>query len=226
MILNECDRMVPDDIMMVYSSLHVQQLRQEDFDHAVSMLDEAVGFMVDGRADAIIVGGGPVVAAIGSDQGIVDRTKEISGKPSISTTGALIPALDSLKAKKIAVATPYTDERNELLKTYLEARGFDVVGMGGLGITRAGEIARLPFNVPHDHAVAVAKSAPEAEAIYIPCARFPVVSTIGEIEEDAGLPVVTSTQAMIWWGMRTIGVTDDVPGFGQLYDVDPAPSRN
>jgi maleate cis-trans isomerase len=226
MILNECDRMVPDDVMMVYSSLHVQQLRQEDFDRAISMLDEAVGFMVDGGADAIIVGGGPVVAVIGSDQGIVDRTKEISGKPSISTTGALITALDSLKAKKIAVATPYTDERNEILKTYLEARGFDVVGMGGLGITRAAEIARLPFNVPHDHAVAVAKSAPEAQAIYIPCARFPVVSTIGEIEAHAGLPVVTSTQAMIWWGMRTIGVTDDVSGFGQLYNVDPTPSRN
>lgn len=226
MILNECDRMVPEDVMMVYSSLHVQQLRQEDFDRAISMLDEAVGFMVDGGADAIIVGGGPVVAAIGSDQGIVDRTKEISGKPSISTTGALITALDSLKAKKIAVATPYTDKRNEILKTYLEARGFDVVGMGGLGITRAADIARLPFNVPHDHAVAVAKSAPEAEAIYIPCARFPVVSTIGEIEAHAGLPVVTSTQAMIWWGMRTIGVTDNVSGFGQLYNVDPTPSRN
>ena len=29
MILNECDRMVPEDVMMVYSSLHVQQLRQQ-----------------------------------------------------------------------------------------------------------------------------------------------------------------------------------------------------
>ncbi len=49
---------------------------------------------------------------------------------------------------------------------------------------------------------------------------------IDRIEADAGLPVVTSTQAMIWWGMRTIGVTDDVPGFGSLYGVDPAESRN
>ncbi|MDA1035998.1 MAG: hypothetical protein O3B65_03845 [Chloroflexi bacterium] len=226
MILTECNRMVPEDVMMVYSSLYVQQLRQEDFDRAISKLDEAVSFMVDGEADCIIVGGGPVVAAVGSDQGIVDRTREISGKPSISTTGALITGLDSLKAKKIAVATPYTDERNELLRTYLEARGFEVVGMGGLGISRAAEIARLPFNVPYDHAVSVAKSAPDADAMYIPCARFPVVSSIEQIEADIGIPIVTSTQAMVWWGMRTIGITDDVPGFGKLYDVDPAPSRN
>ncbi len=50
--------------------------------------------------------------------------------------------------------------------------------------------------------------------------------TILDAMADAGLPVVTSTQAMIWWGMRTIGVTDDVLGFGSLYGVDPAESRN
>jgi len=226
MILNECDRMVPEDVMMVYSSLHVQQLRQQDFDRAISMLDEAVGFMVDGEADCIIVGGGPVVTAIGSDQGVVDRTLELSGKPSISTTGAMITALDSFKAKKIAVATPYTNERNALLQKYLKGQGFEVVGMGGLGISRAAEIARLDFDVPYEHALAVAKSAPDAEAMYIPCARFPVVSSIDRIEADAGLPIVTSTQAMIWWGMRTIGVTDDVPGFGSLYGIEPAKSRN
>jgi maleate isomerase len=217
MILNECDKMVPDDVMMVYSSLHVQQLRQQDFDRAISMLDEAVGFMVDGEADCIIVGGGPVVAAIGSDQ---------SGKPSISTTGAMITGLDSFKAKKIAVATPYTDERNELLSKYLESQGFEVVGMGGLGFSRAAEIARLPFEVPYEHAVSVAKNAPGAEAMYIPCARFPVVASIEQIEADTGLPVVTSTQAMIWWGMRTLGLADDVPGYGKLYGVEPAASRN
>jgi maleate cis-trans isomerase len=226
MILNEVARMVPDDVMMVYSSLHVQQLRQEDFDRAISMLDEAVGFMVDGEADCIVVGGGPVVAAIGSDDGVVRRTEEISGKPSISTTGAMITALDSLKAKRLAVATPYSDARNELLKKYLEARGFEVVGMRGLGIDRAAEIARLPFDVPLDLAIEVAKSALDADTLYIPCARFPVVSSIDAIEEAVGKPVVTSTQAMVWWGTRTIGVTDDVTGFGKLYDIEPAPSRN
>ena len=226
MILNEVNRMLPEDIMMVYSSLHVQELRQEDFDRAISMLDEAVEHMVDGEADSIIVGGGPVVAAIGSDQGVVDRTKEISGKPSISTTGAMITALDSLKAKKIVVATPYVEERNEILRKYLEARGFEVVAMKGLGIRRFAEIARLPFETPHELAVEVAKSAPEAEAVYIPCARFPVVSSIAAIEEAAGIPVVTSTQAMVWWGMRAIGLNDNVAGYGKLYDTDPAPSRN
>ena len=38
MILSEVGRMVPDDVMMIYSSLYVQQLRQEDFDRAQPVL--------------------------------------------------------------------------------------------------------------------------------------------------------------------------------------------
>ena len=218
MILNEVQRMLPEDVMMVYSSLHVQQLRQEDFDRALSLLDEAVRHMVDGEADCIVVGGGPVVTAIGSDEGVVERTKEISHVPSISTTGAMLAGLDSFGATKVAVATPYPEERNVLLAKYLEARGYEVVGMRGLGIERASEIARLPFETPYELAVEVAKAAPDADAMYIPCARFPIVRSIDAIEAEAGIPVVTSTQAMVWWGLRTIDAGDGVPGHGRLFD--------
>ncbi len=217
MILNEVDLMMPDDVMMVYSSLYIERLRQEDFDRAIAKLDEAVGHMVEGEADCVIVGGGPVVAALGSDEGVVSRTEEIAKVPSKSTTGAMLAGLDHLGARKIAVATPYVDMRNDLLKTYLEKQGYEVVAMGGLGIDRAADIAKMPFDRPYEHAKAVAAQAPDdVEAMYIPCARFPVVRSIGAIEEETGIPVVTSTQAMVWWGLRTIGVDDAIDGYGRL----------
>ena len=92
-----------------------------------------------------------------------------------------------------------------------------MVGMKGLGIERASEIARMPFERPYELAVEVAKEAPEADAMYIPCARFPVVRSIDAIEAEAGIPVVTSTQAMVWWGLRTIDAGDGVPGHGRLF---------
>ena len=153
MILNEVQRMLPEDVMMVYSTLYIQQLRQEDFDRAIASLDSAVEHMVDGGAQAIIVGGGPVVAAIGSDEGVVNRSEEIAHVPSTSTTGAIISGVRALGARRIAVATPYTDERNALLKSYLEKQGFEVLGMKGLGFTRAAEIARLLFETLYETAL-------------------------------------------------------------------------
>jgi maleate cis-trans isomerase len=45
---------------------------------------------------------------------------------------------------------------------------------------------------------------------------MPIAASIETIERDTGLPVVTSTQAMTWWGLRSIGVEDPIEGFGKL----------
>ncbi|MEK9659198.1 MAG: hypothetical protein VW450_04550 [Chloroflexota bacterium] len=217
MILDEVNVQLPDGVMMVYSTLYIQQLRQEDFDRAIASLDEAAEHMVDGGAECVIVGGGPVVAAVGSDEGVVLRTQAITRVPSVSTTGAMLTGIRSFGASKLAIATPYVEERNVLLANYLTSQGFTVTGARGLGLSRAADIARLPFETSLELAVDAARSAPGAEAIYIPCARFPVARNIAAIEAETGLPVVTSTQAMVWWGLRTLGITDSVEGHGSLY---------
>ena len=85
--------------------------------------------------------------------------------PSISTTGAILKGIDYFGAKKLAVATPYTDGRNALLKRYLESQDYEIEGIKGLGIEKAADIARLPWETPYELATEVARQAPEAEAI-------------------------------------------------------------
>jgi maleate cis-trans isomerase len=220
MILNEVQQMLPEGVLMVYSSLYIQELRQQDFDRAMAKLDEAAEHMVEGGADCVIVGGGAVVTAIGSDEAVVERTRGIAKVPAISTTGAMLAGLDRLGAKRLIVASPYPEDRNELLKQYLEARGYQVVAMKGLGIKVPSKMARLPFEAPYDLACQAAREAPDADAIYIPGARFPVVTSIGAIERDTGVPVVTSAQALVWWGLRTLGIGEAAPGYGGLFDHD------
>jgi maleate isomerase len=136
--------------------------------------------------------------------------------PSISTTGAMLAGMQRLGAQTLVVATPYTDERNALLRQYLEGQGYSVAATRGLGFTRAVDIARLPFDRTYELACAAAESAPEADAIYMPCARMPVVRNIERIEASTGKPVVTSTQAMVWWGLRAVGLEYSISGFGRL----------
>ena len=223
MIVNEFQHILGDDVLMVYSSLHIERLQQADFDRAIAKLDEAVGHMVEGEAQSIIVGGGPVVAALGSDAAVVERTRELSGVPAISTTGAMLAGMAQLSARTLVVASPYTDERNALLCQYLNGQGYRVAAARGLGYTRAVDIARLPFDATYRLACEAAAAAPDADAIYLPCARMPVVRNIERIESTTGLPVVTSTQAMVWWGLRALGIGDPVSGFGRLLQA-PAPA--
>jgi maleate isomerase len=216
MIINEFQQMLPEGVLMVYSSLYIEQIRQEDLDRAINKLDEAVRHMVEGEVDCIIVGGGPVVAMVGSDEDVVNRSESISHVPCNSTTGAMLAAMDRLGAKRVVVATPYTDERNQLLQSYLEKREYTVVGSRGLGYVRAMDIARLSFDAPLRLASDAVREAGDADAIYMPCARMPIARSIEAIERETGLPVVTSTQAMTWWGLRSMGIEDTVDGFGKL----------
>jgi maleate isomerase len=216
MILNEVQAVLPDDVLAVYSSLYIEKLQQSDFDRAIATIDTAAGHMVEGEVDCIIVGGGPVVAVLGSDEAVVERTRAVAKVPTQSTTGAMLAGAQQLGARNLIIASPYTDERNALLRTYLESQGFSIVGARGLGYSRAMDISRLPFDATYTLACEAAKENPGAEAIYMPCARMPIVRNIDAIERATGLPVVTSSQSMVWWGLRAMGIEDKIEGFGQL----------
>ena len=73
MIMNEFQLMLPDGVQMVYSSLHVQNIQNSDFDRALERLTEATEQIADGEVDCIIAGGGPLVAMRGTDADIVER---------------------------------------------------------------------------------------------------------------------------------------------------------
>lgn len=216
MITREFDQMLPDGVQMVYSSLHIQYLQQEDFDRAISKLEEAAGHMLEGEAQCIIAGGSPVVTLQGTDVDIVERIRRVSKVPTTTTLGASLAALRRLGAGDIVVATPYDQERNDLLVRYLEGQGLRVVACKGLNLRRAMDIARLPFHSSYNLAREAAAMARTADAIYIPCARFPVVGNIDVIERDTGYPVVTSVQAMTWWGLETLGIKAPIMGYGRL----------
>jgi maleate cis-trans isomerase len=216
MIIDEFNMILPDGVQGVYTSLYIERLQQSDFDRAIARLDEAAGHMVEGEAQSIIVGGGPVVAALGSDEAVVERTYAVARVPTQSTTGAMLTAMQQLGVKKLAIATPYTDERNALLRKYVESQGYTVVGAKGLQLSRAMDMARLPFEDAYRLGVDAARDFPEAEALYMPSARMPLVRSIERIERDTGRPIVTSTQAMVWWGLRAMGIDDRIEGFGRL----------
>jgi maleate isomerase len=216
MIINEFQAVLPDDVLAVYTSLYIECLQQSDFDRAIATLEVAAGHMVEGEVQCIIVGGGPVVAMLGSDEAVVERTQTIANVPTQSTTGAMLTRIKQLGARRIVVATPYTDERNALLRTYLESHGFTIVGIRGLGYDRAMDISKLPFDATYQLACEAAEASRDADAIYMPCARMPVVRNIDAIERSTGLPVVTSTQSMVWWGLRAMGIDGQLDGIGRL----------
>ena len=185
-----------------------------------------LGAMIDGLGDAAAIlapnadldvicyacTSGSVV--MGEDE---VKTELRRGAPNaIATTliSGVLQALETLNVGRVAVATPYLDEVNQIEAAYMSKRGFDVVNIEGLNITNDSDMVRVTPSYIADFAVSVDR--PEAEAIFVSCGALRTVDVIDEIETRTGKPCVASNQAMLWHCLRLAGITDQQDGLGTL----------
>lgn len=176
--------------------------------------ERAAGLLADAGVDVIVYGctTGSLVGGVEWEEDLVRRIGEETGIPAVSTSSAVVDALRSLGAKRIGVATPYSEKLNALEKRFLEDLGFQVTGIRGLGLLDNLDIGRVGRGTLEELVRSVAE---EADAIFVSCTNLPVVGLIEEFEKELDRPVVTSNQASMWAALRG-RVSPGVDGFGEL----------
>ena len=92
---------------------------------------------------------GSFIQGVGWDRECIQRIKQASGIPGLTTSTAVLESLNVLGARSLAVLTPYPDATNEAERKFLEDNGFEVrtiLGMDMSGVEK-GRIynAEKPF---------------------------------------------------------------------------------
>ena len=217
---SEWAAILPDGVVMVINILGVQDHTAQEFDAALERIESTALTLSREKAGVIIVGGSPVLEyqEEKGDKILIDRLEKSTGVPCSTTRQVAIDAMRALGIKRVAVATPWKDNLNENTKRSLEHVGFEVLRIEGLQIGPTVEISELPSYAGYRLARDTFIKAPEAEGIYIPCARWQVVNSIQKLESDLGVPVVTSVQAMIWFGLKVLNIRTPIHGFGRLLE--------
>ncbi|HET7327930.1 MAG TPA: Asp/Glu racemase [Nocardioidaceae bacterium] len=128
---------------------------------------------------------------------------------AVTTSGALLQALEHLQVRTLAVATPYIDGLAWRLLDFLGEAGVDTVGGAHLGLTGA------IWKVSYDEVVRLVRAAdhPDAEAIFVSCTNVPTYDVIAPLEAELGKPVLTANQVTMWAASRGLG--DRAIGYGQ-----------
>jgi maleate isomerase len=123
------------------------------------------------------------------------RTLTAAGAPAaVTTSGALIRALGTLGANRIAVVTPYVDSVTDRLLDYLAEHGVEVTSSVGLGLlshiwkVTYAEVARAVHEVDR----------PDAQAVYISCTNVLTYDIIAPLERELGKPVIAANQVTMW----------------------------
>jgi arylmalonate decarboxylase len=117
----------------------------------------------------------------------------------------------------VAVATSFIPAHNELVRTFLVAEGFEVLGIESLdtGMTSLEKAMLSPTQV-FRHVRAVGRKYAASDAVLITSSAWPTLTVIQALEDELGKPVVSSSMGQIWWPLKELGIKAEIKGYGTL----------
>ncbi|PJK21711.1 Asp/Glu racemase [Mycobacterium goodii] len=151
---------------------------------------------------------GSFVAGVTGETEIVAAMMQAGAPAAVTTSGALLAALQHLGISVIAAVTPYTADLTTGLVSYLGEAGIGVTAAAGLDLTS--HIWTVPYDVTAELVRRIDR--PDAEAIFISCTNLPTYDVIAALEEELDKPVLSANQVTMWSALSRAGHKAVGPG--------------
>jgi maleate isomerase len=196
----EFGRYVPEGVSVHEARLPLRRVIEEELIKMCERVEEAAKLLADAEVDIIAYGctTGSLIRGKGFDIELEERIRKATGIPAVATARAVLDALRIKGLKKIAIATPYTEEINEKEKEFLSNNGFEVCAIRGLGLVKNLEIGMQEPHVAYRLGRELMIKHPEADGLFISCTNFRTLEIISILSHEIGKPVITSNQATLW----------------------------
>lgn len=214
----ELHEALPEGVSLHTSRMPLRNVTEEELLKMEALAVEGARLLKDANVDIILYGctSGSFIGGKNFEKELEGRIEKEVNLPVVSTSSAVLEALSVVDAQRLLVITPYTDVINEREREFLEANEFEVLDIRGLGIEDNTRIGKLePYEA---YRLAKATFMDEADAILISCTNFRTFEIIELLEEDFGVPVITSNQASLWLALRELDIHDVIPGLGSLFE--------
>jgi len=212
----EFSQILPDKI-----SFHSARLTLKDVDlsstiHIVDELERGVRSLNDADVDIIVFALTAPSSrnGLGYDLELKNRIEDVSGKPAITASTALINALNELDCKSLGFCAPWSEDVNAFAISFLIENGFEVPDTKILGIRSNLEIGRLPSSSTYQIAIDI--DSPKVQAIMLACGNWMSMKGVDHLESILQKPVLTTNQVSLWSALKTLGIISTLPGYGVL----------
>jgi len=174
--------------------------RDAESDMVRNELPGATRLIRTGAPDVIVFGctSAGSLAGLHGDRNIAAFIEEATQSKAVTVLSAVVDELLALKARRIAVLTPYTDELSHSVADCIDDAGFIVVECRGMGIVSNRDIGRVTPDeiVNFVHAEGLAENI-EADCVFLSCTNWRVSEAVPILRNTLKIPMVTSNQACI-----------------------------
>lgn len=179
-----------------------------------SLAKAATRILPDDGLDVICFACTSGTVAVGEDATCTELSKGAPGAKPTSLAGAVRKALSAMGVTRLVLGSPYVEELNENVASYLTRAGFNVLATHGMGLRYDTQMIRVTPDYIIDFAHAIDR--PDADAVLLSCGALRSMEVVDRIEQSLGKPVICSNQAMLWDCLRLAGIPDHLDGLGRL----------
>ena len=133
----------------------------------------------------------------------------------VTSAGALIEASKALGAKKLAIITPYMKNLTDLVISYIEGEGIEVLDAISLEIPDNLEVgARDPLALVE---IVKGLSTQNADAVVLSaCVQMPSLAALDIVQRTFDVPVFSTAAATVFEILRALKLPTEVPAAGGL----------
>jgi maleate cis-trans isomerase len=144
------------------------------------------------------------LGGVDRNQVVIEEIERSTSLPAVTATWAMVLALRHLGLARVALVTPYTEERGAVMEAFLERCGVSIARRRHKDFQVGSDDERDWYHTnlqPPQVAYRLARElgVDGADAVLVSATNFRTLEMIDSLERDLGVPVVTCNQAILWW---------------------------
>jgi arylmalonate decarboxylase len=212
----EAKELYPTGVKFLAKGLAFHGMTIESYDEAVPRIVPAALELKAQGATAISIMGTSLTFYKGAafNQELIERVHKATGLPASSMSNGIVDGLKVAGAKRVTVATAYTDTVNATLERFLKESGFEVTMIKGLNLVNGTD--KVTHDQLFDFSARTFAAASNADALLISCGGLKTIDLLVPLEDKCKVPVVSSTPHALMNAVRLCGVSARAKGFGSV----------
>jgi maleate isomerase len=161
---------------------------------------------------------GSFVSGPGKETEIAKRITAHVGIPAVTTSTAVLMALEALSIKRLFLLTPYVQHVTQHEIDMLEHYGHTIGGVDSFNCDDTRDIAKISTQQVAERMQHQAAAVEDCDGVLISCTQLLTMDRIEAIERSLGKPIVTSNQSSLWAALTLIGAPAAQNAPGRLFD--------
>ncbi|MGX9576904.1 maleate cis-trans isomerase family protein [Mesorhizobium sp. f-mel] len=143
-------------------------------------------------------------AGLANERRIRTTMERAGAEKALTTSGSVLDALHALRARRVAVVTPYDRMTTHLLGNFLTAARYEVLSL--INHEPESPAGLTDMTIEELSEAARAADRRQADVVFVSCTALETYDLISQLERSLKKPVISSAQATVWAALGAAGV--------------------